>query len=108
MFDSGGAKKVIALERDKRCIPALMDIADYYDGKLEILERDSINFDLNEIKDLGSLKVVANLPYNIGTELLVRWLNTNNLASKMGGHDTNVSKRSCRSNSSNTWHKSIW
>ena len=71
---ASGAKKVIALERDKRCIPALMDIADYYDGKLEILERDALKFDLNEIKDLGSLKIISNLPYNIGTELLVKWL----------------------------------
>ena len=51
-----------------------MDIADYYDGKLEILERDALKFDLNEIKDLGSLKIISNLPYNIGTELLVKWL----------------------------------
>ena len=71
---ASGAKKVIALERDERCIPALMDIADYYDGKLEILERDALKFDLNEIKDLGSLKIISNLPYNIGTELLVKWL----------------------------------
>jgi 16S rRNA (adenine1518-N6/adenine1519-N6)-dimethyltransferase len=71
---ASGAKKVIALERDKRCIPALMDIADYYNGKLEILERDALKFDLNEIKDLGSLKIISNLPYNIGTELLVKWL----------------------------------
>ena len=71
---ASGAKKVIALERDKRCMPALMDIANYYDGKLEVLERDALNFDLNEIKDLGSLKIISNLPYNIGTELLVKWL----------------------------------
>ena len=72
---ASGAKKVIALERDKRCIPALMDIANYYPGKLEILEIDALKFDLNEIKDLGSLKIISNLPYNIGTELLVKWLN---------------------------------
>jgi 16S rRNA (adenine1518-N6/adenine1519-N6)-dimethyltransferase len=71
---ASGAKKVIALERDERCIPALMDIADYYDGKLEILERDALKFDLDEIKDLGNLKIISNLPYNIGTELLVKWL----------------------------------
>ena len=71
---ASGAKKVIALERDERCIPALMDIADYYNGKLEILERDALKFDLNEIKDLGNLKIISNLPYNIGTELLVKWL----------------------------------
>lgn len=71
---ASGAKKVIALEQDKRCIPALMDIANYYNGKLEVLERDALNFDLNEIKDLGSLKIISNLPYNIGTELLIKWL----------------------------------
>ena len=71
---ASGAKKVIAIERDKRCIPALIDIANYYDGKLEILERDALKFDLNEIVDFENLKIISNLPYNIGTELLVQWL----------------------------------
>ena len=71
---ASGAKKVIAIERDKRCIPALIDIANYHDGKLEILERDALKFDLNEIIDFENLKIISNLPYNIGTELLVQWL----------------------------------
>lgn len=68
-----GARKVLALEKDSRCIPALQEIASAYPGRLEILEGDAL-----EIDPLAHLtppiRVAANLPYNIGTELLVRWL----------------------------------
>lgn len=69
-----GARKVVAIERDARCLPALADIAAAYPGRLEVLEGDALALDLSG-KLAQPYKIVANLPYNIGTELLVRWLN---------------------------------
>ncbi len=68
-----GAAKVIAVERDQRCLAALAEIAAHYPGRLEILSADALAVDLATIA-AGPLKVVANLPYNIGTPLLIGWL----------------------------------
>lgn len=68
-----GARHVVAIERDERCLPALAEISDHYDGRLTVLSGDALA--LNPMEHLnGPIRVVANLPYNIGTELLVRWL----------------------------------
>lgn len=68
-----GARRVLVVEKDTRCLPALSQIAEAYPGRLEVLEGDAL-----AIKPLEHLnppiRVVANLPYNVGTELLVRWL----------------------------------
>ena len=70
-----GAKQVIAIERDRRAIPALEEIGAHYPGRLQIIEGDALTIDLAQFKTEGvPLKVVANLPYNIGTQLLVNWL----------------------------------
>ncbi|MEW2916486.1 16S rRNA (adenine(1518)-N(6)/adenine(1519)-N(6))-dimethyltransferase RsmA [Ruegeria sp. ANG10] len=70
---SEGARKVVAVEKDTRCIPALNDIAAAYPGRLEVINGDAL-----EIDPLAHLtppiRIAANLPYNVGTELLVRWL----------------------------------
>jgi 16S rRNA (adenine1518-N6/adenine1519-N6)-dimethyltransferase len=70
---SEGARRVLAIEKDPRCIPALQEIADAYPDRLHIMEGDAL-----EIDPLAHLtppiRVAANLPYNVGTELLVRWL----------------------------------
>ncbi|MEM8553855.1 MAG: 16S rRNA (adenine(1518)-N(6)/adenine(1519)-N(6))-dimethyltransferase RsmA [Pseudomonadota bacterium] len=68
-----GARKVIAIEKDQRCLPALADIAVAYPGRLEVIEGDALDVDLTGVATTP-LKIVANLPYNVGTELLVRWL----------------------------------
>jgi len=69
-----GARKVVAIERDSRCLPALAEIAKAYPGRLEVIEGDALKFDpMTHLND--PIKIVANLPYNVGTELLVRWLN---------------------------------
>jgi 16S rRNA (adenine1518-N6/adenine1519-N6)-dimethyltransferase len=69
------AKRVIAIERDRRAIPALEEIGAHYPGRLTIIEGDALEIDLAQFKTEGvPLKVVANLPYNIGTQLLVNWL----------------------------------
>ncbi|MDX5593772.1 16S rRNA (adenine(1518)-N(6)/adenine(1519)-N(6))-dimethyltransferase RsmA [Pseudovibrio sp. SPO723] len=70
---AAGAKKVIAVEKDTRCIPALQEISDYYDGRLEVIEGDALKIDPREITE-GPIKIVANLPYNVGTQLLLNWL----------------------------------
>ena len=70
-----GVKKVIAIERDDRCIAALEEISAHYPGRLEIVADDAMSVDLSRLTPPGEkAKVIANLPYNIGTELLVNWL----------------------------------
>jgi 16S rRNA (adenine1518-N6/adenine1519-N6)-dimethyltransferase len=70
-----GAKRVIAIERDERCLPALEQISQAYPGKLEIVPADALKVDERALLagDEGA-SVVANLPYNIATVLLVKWL----------------------------------
>lgn len=68
-----GARRVVAIERDKRCLPALAEIAAVYPGRLKILEGDALEID-PEPYLASPVRVIANLPYNVGTELLVRWL----------------------------------
>lgn len=71
---AAGAAEVIAVERDRRCLPALAEIAARYPGRLTIVEGDAMAVDL--APELGSrrARIVANLPYNVGTALLVGWL----------------------------------
>jgi 16S rRNA (adenine1518-N6/adenine1519-N6)-dimethyltransferase len=70
---AGGARRVVAVEKDARCLPALAAIAAAYPGRLEVVEGDALALDLSG-RLTPPVRVVANLPYNIGTELLVRWL----------------------------------
>jgi len=68
-----GARHVLAVEKDARCLPALAEIAAVHPGRLSVLEGDALRLD--PVAHLRPpIRVVANLPYNIGTELLVRWL----------------------------------
>jgi 16S rRNA (adenine1518-N6/adenine1519-N6)-dimethyltransferase len=69
-----GAKKVVAVEKDPRCLPALAEIAAHYPDRLEVIEADALTLDLANIADGGPLKIVANLPYNVGTQLLLNWI----------------------------------
>jgi 16S rRNA (adenine1518-N6/adenine1519-N6)-dimethyltransferase len=69
-----GARRVVAIERDERCLAALAEVADHYPGRLRVIAGDALKTDFSALGDGGSTKIVANLPYNIGTELLVRWL----------------------------------
>ncbi|MEQ8509232.1 MAG: 16S rRNA (adenine(1518)-N(6)/adenine(1519)-N(6))-dimethyltransferase RsmA [Rhodospirillaceae bacterium] len=65
--------QVIAIEKDSRCLAALADVSAAWPGKLDIQQHDALKI---QVETLGSAprRIVANLPYNIGTELLVRWL----------------------------------
>jgi 16S rRNA (adenine1518-N6/adenine1519-N6)-dimethyltransferase len=73
-----GAKKVIAVERDERCLAALEEIAQAYPGRLDIVPGDALTLDypafLAERGIVGKIRICANLPYNIGTQLLAGWL----------------------------------
>ncbi|WP_170338787.1 16S rRNA (adenine(1518)-N(6)/adenine(1519)-N(6))-dimethyltransferase RsmA [Ruegeria arenilitoris] len=68
-----GARKVVAVEKDIRCIAALQEIAAAYPGRLEVINGDALEIDPLEHLN-PPIRVAANLPYNVGTELLVRWL----------------------------------
>jgi 16S rRNA (adenine1518-N6/adenine1519-N6)-dimethyltransferase len=69
-----GARRVIAIERDARAIAALGEVAERYPGRLDVISGDALDFDPRPHLDGGPARVVANLPYNIATALLVRWL----------------------------------
>ena len=70
---ASGARRVVALEKDRRCIPALAEISDAYPGQLDVVNADALDFDISSHLTVP-IRIVANLPYNIGTELLIRWL----------------------------------
>ena len=68
-----GARRVLAIEKDSRCMPALEQIAAAYPGRLEVINADAL--ELDPLAHLTPpIRVAANLPYNVGTELLIRWL----------------------------------
>ncbi len=70
-----GAKRVVAIERDERCLAALAEISERYPGRLEVVSGDALEVDFERFAERATMtRIVANLPYNIGTELLVRWL----------------------------------
>ena len=64
---------VIAVERDRRCLPALAELAEAHPGQLQVIEGDALTVDLTTALPEGG-HIVANLPYNVGTALLVDWL----------------------------------
>ncbi|MEM1235649.1 MAG: 16S rRNA (adenine(1518)-N(6)/adenine(1519)-N(6))-dimethyltransferase RsmA [Pseudomonadota bacterium] len=68
-----GARRVLAIEKDSRCLPALAEIAEAYPGQLEVINADALTINANEHLT-QPIRIVANLPYNVGTELLTRWL----------------------------------
>lgn len=69
-----GARRVVAIERDERCLAALAEVSAHYPGRLEVIPGDALKTDFAALADGGPVRIVANLPYNIGTELLIRWL----------------------------------
>ncbi|OED47914.1 16S rRNA (adenine(1518)-N(6)/adenine(1519)-N(6))-dimethyltransferase RsmA [Leisingera sp. S232] len=68
-----GARRVLAVEKDQRCLPALQEIAAAYPGQFDVINGDALEIDpLDHLTP--PIRIAANLPYNVGTELLVRWL----------------------------------
>ena len=82
---ASGAKKVVAIERDERCLPALQEISDAFDGRLKIVSGDALELDHKKVlQDNGvdlendRIKIAANLPYNIATPLFTDWISEAN------------------------------
>lgn len=71
-----GARRVVAIERDRRCMDALAEVAAHYPGRLEVIEGDALKVDARALIGDGETRVVANLPYNVATLLLVGWLSS--------------------------------
>jgi 16S rRNA (adenine1518-N6/adenine1519-N6)-dimethyltransferase len=69
-----GARRVIAIERDERCVAALQELGEYFGDRLRVIAGDAMQIDLAPYVQRGPVRVVANLPYNIATALLVSWL----------------------------------
>lgn len=69
-----GAKRVIAIERDERAVAALEEVSAHYPGRLHIVNADAMHFDPRPLLGSEPAKIVANLPYNIATALLIGWL----------------------------------
>lgn len=72
-----GARQVVSIEKDNRCIAALEEIQSLFPGRLRLLQGDALSMNFTQYLT-DPIKIIANLPYNIGTELLVRWLNSKN------------------------------
>jgi 16S rRNA (adenine1518-N6/adenine1519-N6)-dimethyltransferase len=68
-----GAARVVAVERDERCVAALAELAEAYPGRLEIVPGDALALDAATLVP-APRRIIANLPYNIATPLLIRWL----------------------------------
>jgi 16S rRNA (adenine1518-N6/adenine1519-N6)-dimethyltransferase len=71
---AAGARRVIGIERDHRAVAALHELAEHYPERLAIVEADALGFDPRSQLDQGPARIVANLPYNIATALLIAWL----------------------------------
>ncbi len=69
-----GASKVVCIERDPRCLPALAAISENYPNRLTVIEDDALKVELDSLGLSGEIKIVANLPYNVATPLLIGWL----------------------------------
>lgn len=70
-----GAKKLIAIEKDQRCLQALAELKEFYGDRLEIINEDALEIDETKLfSGEEKFKIIANLPYNIGTVLLIKWL----------------------------------
>jgi 16S rRNA (adenine1518-N6/adenine1519-N6)-dimethyltransferase len=71
-----GASRVVAIEKDARCLPALSDIAALYPGRLDIVAADAREVDYGALGLPSPARIVANLPYSVATPLLIGWLKT--------------------------------
>ncbi|MET1415123.1 16S rRNA (adenine(1518)-N(6)/adenine(1519)-N(6))-dimethyltransferase RsmA [Roseibium sp. HPY-6] len=73
---AAGAKKVVAIEKDSRCLPALAEISEHYPGRLDVIEGDALQLDPVVLTGGDKVRIAANLPYNVGTQLLLNWITT--------------------------------
>jgi 16S rRNA (adenine1518-N6/adenine1519-N6)-dimethyltransferase len=76
-------KKLIVIEKDERCLKALEELKNFYGPRLEIISADALEIDEIKLFQEKKFKIIANLPYNIGTVLLFKWLKVANKISSM-------------------------
>lgn len=69
-----GAQQVFAIEKDERFLPPLQDIIDASNGRLQVMNKDALKVDPAALTEIRPLRICANLPYNVGTKLLINWL----------------------------------
>ena len=69
-----GAARVIAIERDSRCIDALSDLSERHGNRLDVVAGNALDVDIPALAGTGRVAIVANLPYNVATPLLIGWL----------------------------------
>ncbi|MFD1702686.1 16S rRNA (adenine(1518)-N(6)/adenine(1519)-N(6))-dimethyltransferase RsmA [Methylopila henanensis] len=69
-----GARRVVAIEKDARALAALAEIAARYPGRLDVVEGDALEVDMGALAGDGPARVIANLPYNVATPLLLGWV----------------------------------
>jgi 16S rRNA (adenine1518-N6/adenine1519-N6)-dimethyltransferase len=69
-----GASRIVAIEKDRRCLPALEDIAALYPGRLDVVAADAKDLDYATLALSSPVRIVANLPYSVATPLLISWL----------------------------------
>ena len=74
---SEGARKILAIEKDRRCLPALKEIENEFPSRLQVINEDALRVDHAQYLT-APIRIVSNLPYNVGTELLIRWLTPTN------------------------------
>jgi 16S rRNA (adenine1518-N6/adenine1519-N6)-dimethyltransferase len=78
-----GCKKLIVIEKDRRCIALLEEFKEFYGERLEIIEGDAMEIDELQITNGEKFKIIANLPYNVGTPLIFKWLKISDKISSM-------------------------
>ena len=71
---AAGARRLVAIERDPRCLAALAEIAAHYPDRLTVIEGDALEIDASTYVTAAPARIVANLPYNVATPLLVAWV----------------------------------
>lgn len=81
LIDAGAV--VTTVERDRRCLPALAELSEAHPGMLRVIEGDAMAVDLTDVIAPGG-HIVANLPYNVGTALLVNWLTSESWPPRWG------------------------
>lgn len=70
----GNIKQLVVIEKDQRCLQILQEIKEFYNNKLAIIEADALEIDELKVFKNQKFKIIANLPYNISTALIIKWL----------------------------------
>ena len=94
-------KSLTAIERDIRCVNALEYLETAYPQQLKIVNCDALNIPTDLVLE-SPVKIISNLPYNISTTLLTKWITVETMATLVVDYDSYVSERSCRQNNRTT------